>query len=108
MCLPAAVVLRDVLWAKASPGLADAKVQICLRTQTSCRLETGMTGMDDCVATVTAAVAAYRRCEHRTKNINQLALVLGVTCIYGHTYNKSMDQPGKVASPARGQLNSEI
>ena len=22
-----------------------------------------------------------------------------------HTYSKSMDQPGKVASPARGQLN---
>ena len=27
-------------------------------------------------------------------------------CIYGHTYSKSMDQPGKVANPARGQLNS--
>ena len=26
-------------------------------------------------------------------------------CMYGHTYGKSMDQPGKVASPARGQLN---
>ena len=26
-------------------------------------------------------------------------------CMYGHTYNKSMDQPDKVASPARGQLN---
>ena len=25
--------------------------------------------------------------------------------MYGHTYIKSMDQPGKVASPARGQLN---
>ena len=25
--------------------------------------------------------------------------------LYGHTYSKSMDQPGKVASPARGQLN---
>ena len=25
--------------------------------------------------------------------------------MYGHTYSKSMDQPGKVASPARGQLN---
>ena len=24
--------------------------------------------------------------------------------MYGHTYSKSMDQPGKVASPARGQL----
>ena len=28
-------------------------------------------------------------------------------CMYGHTYSKSMDQPGKVANPARGQLNKE-
>ena len=27
--------------------------------------------------------------------------------MYGHTYGKSMDQPGKVANPARGQLNRE-
>ena len=27
--------------------------------------------------------------------------------MYGRTYNKSMDQPGKVANPARGQLNRE-
>ena len=26
--------------------------------------------------------------------------------MYGHTYSKSTDQPGKVANPARGQLNS--
>ena len=25
----------------------------------------------------------------------------------GHTYSKSMDQPGKVANPARGQLNRQ-
>ena len=25
--------------------------------------------------------------------------------MYGHIYSKSMDQPGKVANPARGQLN---
>ena len=25
--------------------------------------------------------------------------------MYDHTYSKSMDQPGKIASPARGQLN---
>ena len=25
-------------------------------------------------------------------------------CMYGHTYIKSMDQPGKVANSARGQL----
>ena len=27
--------------------------------------------------------------------------------MYGHMYSKSMDQPGKVANPARGQLNRE-
>ena len=28
--------------------------------------------------------------------------------MYGHTCSKSMDQPGKVANPARGQLNRKI
>ena len=28
-------------------------------------------------------------------------------CMYGPTYRKSMDQQGKVADPARGQLNRE-
>ena len=28
--------------------------------------------------------------------------------MYGQTYSKSMDQPGKVASPARGQLNKKM
>ena len=27
--------------------------------------------------------------------------------LYGHTYSKSMDEPGKVANPGRGQLNWE-
>ena len=27
--------------------------------------------------------------------------------MYSHTYSKSMDQPGKVVKPARGQLNRE-
>ena len=43
---------------KASPGRTDVKVQICLQTQTTCRLETDM---DDYVAAVTAVMAAYRR-----------------------------------------------
>ena len=32
-----------------------------------------------------------------------------IICMYGHhiTYSKSMDQPGKVANPVRGQLNRE-
>ena len=29
-------------------------------------------------------------------------------CMYGHHIQQSMDQPGKVANPARGQLNREI
>ena len=58
---------------KASSGRTDAKVQICLQTQTSCRLETDM---DDCVAAVTAVVAAYRRRKQRIKNNSRLALVL--------------------------------
>ena len=33
--------------------------------------------------------------------------MLKVPAVYGDTYNKSMDQPGKVANPARGQLNRE-
>ena len=41
---------------KASPGRTDTKVPICLQTQTSFRLKIGM---DDSVAVVTAAVAAY-------------------------------------------------
>ena len=28
-------------------------------------------------------------------------------CRYGHTYSERMDQPGKVANPAHGQLNKE-
>ena len=28
-------------------------------------------------------------------------------CMYGHTCSKGTDQPGKVANPARGQLNRE-
>ena len=31
--------------------------------------------------------------------------VSNVQAMYGHTYSKSMDQPEKVANPARGELN---
>ena len=55
MRLPAAAILRYVLW--ACLGRTDGKIQIIrLQTQTSCRLETGM---DDCVAAMMATVAAY-------------------------------------------------
>ena len=30
--------------------------------------------------------------------------IFNYVCMYGHTSSKSMDQPGKVANPARGQL----
>ena len=60
---------------KASPRRMDAKVLICLQTETSCRLETGM---DDCVAAVAASVAACQHRKLRIKNIKQLALVLGL------------------------------
>ena len=30
---------------------------------------------------------------------------LDYVCTYGHTYSKSIDQPGKAANPARGKLN---
>ena len=35
-------------------------------------------------------------------------LIVHILCLYGHhmTYSKGKHQPGKVASPARGQLNS--
>ena len=29
------------------------------------------------------------------------------TCMYSHTYSKNVDQPGRVANPARGQLNTK-
>ena len=33
--------------------------------------------------------------------------VCALVCMYGHTYSKGKDQPGKVANPAHGQLNGE-
>ena len=38
---------------------------------------------------------------HSSKNGNV------AVCMYGHTCSKIMDQPGKVANPARGRLNRE-
>ena len=35
------------------------------------------------------------------------ASCISLSTLYGHTYSKNMDQPGKVANPARGQLNRE-
>ena len=41
----------------------------------------------------------------RTKD--PFARMVICTDMYGHTYSKSIDQPGKAANPARGQLNRE-
>ena len=46
----------------------------------------------------------------RSDDAKQDPVVYGTVCMYVCmviTYNKSMDQPGKVANPARGQLNRE-
>ena len=32
----------------------------------------------------------------------------GISYVWSHTFSKSMDQPGKVASPARGQLKGKM
>ena len=37
----------------------------------------------------------------------QYIWIKGSGLLYRHIYSKSMDQPGKVANPARGQLDME-
>ena len=50
---------------------------------------------------------------HITTQSGPVILVCMYVCMYvlcfmySHTYSKGMDQPGKVANPARGQLNRE-
>ena len=51
-----------------------------------------------------AESGAYSRGSSRFTWGRSICLVMYV-CIYGHTHSKSMDQPGMVANPARGQLN---
>ena len=46
---------------------------------------------------------AYTWCSTLMKYITVCMYV----CMYGHHIQQSMDQPGKVANPARGQLNRE-
>ena len=38
---------------------------------------------------------------------NKINIAGWQSILYGHTYSKSMDQPGEVANPARGRLNKE-
>ena len=53
------ILIREIVprYTKASLGRTDARAQVRLQTQTSCGMETGM---DNCVAAVAVAVAAYR------------------------------------------------
>ena len=59
-----------------------------------------------------SALCSLTSCMDRTI-LGNLGLAIGFIyiyiciCMYDYTYSKSMDQPGKVASPARGQLNRE-
>ena len=41
------------------------------------------------------------------KYFNTMYVCMYQVCMYGHHIRQSMDQPGKVANPARGQLNRE-
>ena len=43
---------------------------------------------------------------HYWYEVGMLKVPAGV-CIYGHHFIQSIDQPGKVDNPARGQLNTE-
>ena len=42
-----------------------------------------------------------------TSRIGNLTGLILTLAMYGHTYSKSTDQPGKVANPGRDQLNRE-
>ena len=54
-----------------------------------------------------------RRNQHTLWRIVLIATIINFSyycmyvCMYSNTYSKIMDQPGKVANPARGQLNRE-
>ena len=45
--------------------------------------------------------------DKRKKPTKKRVAIVAPACMYGHPYSKSMDQPGKVANRARGQLNRE-
>ena len=46
-------------------------------------------------------------CSFVVRTVLYLEFMYYCMCVYSHTYSKSMDQPGKVANPAHGQLNRE-
>ena len=76
MNLPAASsVLRMWYGRRRPPDERTQKFQSVFKYRPPCRFETGI---DDCVAAATAIVASYRHRKQIIKNINQLALVLGL------------------------------
>ena len=59
----------------------------------------------DCAVRFTGAVFFMVRWHYY--RILLLDYPFNYVCMYCHTYNKIMDQPGKVPNPARGQLKRE-
>ena len=55
-----------------------------------------------CLVVVTVLITACGR-----RGVIHAWISMSTTTQYSHAYSKSMDQPGKVANPARGQLNKE-
>ena len=46
------------------------------------------------------------KCNGRSSTVMYVCMYVALCMVI--TYSKSMDQPGKVANPARGQLNRKI
>ena len=47
------------------------------------------------------------RCRRNPGKLYKSCYYTCISILYGHTYSKSKDQPGKVANPAHGQLNRD-
>ena len=48
-----------------------------------------------------------KKCGEYTGSTPAFSAAHDAACMYGHTYSKNMDQPGKVGNLARGQLYRE-
>ena len=60
------------------------------------------------ISSLTRLILTLDLCDDHTCSMHSdTSTELVKYCRYGHTYGKSMDQRGKVANPARGQLNRE-
>ena len=71
--------------------------------------------MSDSTTTTTQIIALIKASSYQQMRVEEVIgsrddsppCFCGWGCMYGHKYSNSMDQPGKVANPARGQLNRE-